>query len=197
LGTNRAPAQPPWAGEIHRSTNMCSNQDGFPCGTHVCSNNLHVSGKPWPLASIRCYSLVLSKRPNRPSGSGRPARDLPRPAWRLGGVSPGHWAGTAPVGRAVAVDGHRRYPVARLRRCAVAGHRRYAVAAHQPGSARRPGRRCRGWAAATKVLSHPAEQAARGGRWQREATAGQSPGALLSHNNIKHFLADSPARAEC
>ncbi len=54
LGTNRAPAQPPRAGETYRSTNMCSNQDGFPCGTYVCSNNLHVSGKPWPLASIRC-----------------------------------------------------------------------------------------------------------------------------------------------
>jgi hypothetical protein len=197
LGTNRAPAQPPWAGEIHRSTNMCSNQDGFPCGTHVCSNNLHVSGKLWPLASIRCYSLVPSKRPNRPSGNGRSARDLPRPAWWLGGVPRGHPAGTSPAARTVVVAGHRRDAAPTQRRDAAAGHRRETAAGRRPGSADCASRRRRGRAAATKALSHPAAQAARGGRRQREATAGQSPGALLSQDNIEHFLADSPARAEC
>ena len=189
LGDEPGTCSAPWAGDIHRSTNMCSNQDGFPCGTYVCSNNLHVSGKLWPLASIRCYSLVPSKRPDRPSGNARPTRDLPRPASWLGGVAPGHRAGTAPVGRTVVAAGHRR--------CAVAGSRRCAASEHRPGSAGRASSRRRGRAAATKVLSHPAEQAARGGRRQREATAGQSPGALLSHNNVTHFLADSPARAKC
>ena len=63
----------------HGSTNVCSNQDGFPSSTYVCSNNLHVSGKVWPLASIRCYLVVPSKRPKRPFRNGRPPDDLPQP----------------------------------------------------------------------------------------------------------------------
>jgi hypothetical protein len=157
LGVNRAPAQPPRAGEIHRSTNMCSNQDRFPCGTHVCSNNLHVSGKLWPLASIRCYSLVPSKRPNHPSGNGRSARDLPQPARRLGGTAPDHRARTAPAGRTVAVARHRRCAAARQPSRAAARDRRHAAATdrsramaeflgcaapeHRPGSAGGPSRR--------------------------------------------------------
>jgi hypothetical protein len=51
----------------------------------VCSNNLHVSGNPWPPASIRCYSVVPSERLRHPLGKGPPLRDLPRLAWRGGG----------------------------------------------------------------------------------------------------------------
>jgi hypothetical protein len=80
----------------HGSTNVCSNQDGFPSSTYVCSNNLHVSGKVWPLASIRCYLLVPSKRSKRPFGNGRPPDDLPEPSRRRRGVSPPRWRGAAP-----------------------------------------------------------------------------------------------------
>jgi hypothetical protein len=80
----------------HSSTNVCSNQDGFPSSTYVCSNNLHVSGKLWPLASIRCYLLVPSKRSKRPFGNGRPPDDLPEPSRRRRGVSPPRWRGAAP-----------------------------------------------------------------------------------------------------
>jgi hypothetical protein len=37
----------------HRSTNVCSNQQGFTSGLHMCSNYLHVSGNLWPPATIR------------------------------------------------------------------------------------------------------------------------------------------------
>lgn len=65
---------------------MCSNQDGFPSVAYVCSNNLHVSGNPWPLASIRCYFVVPSERLRHPLQKGPLLRDLPQLAWRGGGM---------------------------------------------------------------------------------------------------------------
>jgi hypothetical protein len=95
-GTNRAPVRPFSDRQSHRSTNVCSNQDGFPSRAYVCSNNLHVSGKVWPLAPIRCYLLVPSERPQRSFRNGRPPRDLPQPSGRRGSVARPRWGGGAP-----------------------------------------------------------------------------------------------------
>jgi hypothetical protein len=48
-GTSRSPESRLDQG----STNVCSNQEDFTAALHMCSNYLHVSGKPWPLARIR------------------------------------------------------------------------------------------------------------------------------------------------
>jgi hypothetical protein len=58
----RAPPDLPPAGLAQGSTNVCSNQEGFTAGLHMCSNYLHVPGSTWPLARITSYLAVPSKR---------------------------------------------------------------------------------------------------------------------------------------
>jgi hypothetical protein len=82
----RAPACPPTGRLAHRSTNVCSNQEGFTARLHMCSNYLRVSGNSWPPAKIRWYLTVPSKRRPvqlpRPAGDGRPPGDAEQPASR-------------------------------------------------------------------------------------------------------------------
>jgi hypothetical protein len=82
----RAPADLPPAGLDQGSTNVCSNQEGFTAGLHMCSNYLHVPGSTWPLARIRSYLAVPSKRRQvhlpRPPVGARPPGDAKQPASR-------------------------------------------------------------------------------------------------------------------
>ncbi len=128
----------------HGSTNVCSNQDGFPSSTYVCSNNLHVPAKVWPLASIRCYLLVPSERLRRPFGNGRLPGDLPQPSRRRGGVSPPRWRGAAPG------CGSGSAPA-----CSTV-----AASARRPGSPGHQGRRGCRRSSTIKIVTNPAEQAA-------------------------------------
>lgn len=82
----RARADPPAGGLVHRNTNVCSNQEGFPARLHMCSNYLHVSGSSWPPARIRSYLSAPSKRCQvqlpHPPGDGPVPCDRRQPAAR-------------------------------------------------------------------------------------------------------------------
>jgi hypothetical protein len=78
--------RPPAGRLVHRNTNVCSNQEGFPAGLHMCSNYLHVSGSSWPPARIRSYLSAPSKRCQvqlpPPPGDRRAPCDRRQPAAR-------------------------------------------------------------------------------------------------------------------
>lgn len=133
----------------HASTNVCSNQDGFPSGPYVCSNNLHVSGKLWPLASIRCYLCVPSERSQRPFRNGRPPGDLPQPWRRPGGASPPRRTDAAP----------------RCRSGPTPERSNAAACARRPGSPVGSGGRGRRQSATTKIVTSAAEEAPGTSRW--------------------------------
>jgi hypothetical protein len=82
----RAPADLLPAGLAQGSTNVCSNQEGFTAGLHMCSNYLHVPGSTWPLARITSYLAVPSKRRQvhlpRARSDARPPGGAKQPASR-------------------------------------------------------------------------------------------------------------------